>query len=556
MKNPPPHIRNKKKLIFKAVAILLPFIGLSLTEGGLRVFRYGHNLDLFVEDKGNTDYLVMNQYASKRYFTEQENATMGTFEPFRKEKLPGSLRIFVLGESTTLGYPYMYNASFHRWLHYRLMNTFPGKEFEIINLSLTAVNSWTVLGFAKELVDYEPDAVLMYCGQNEYYGTLGVGSSSRLGTSRLVVQSLLHLRSLRLVQLTGNTLQRIRSFLKGKPAEPRGTLMKRMAARQEIPFGSSAYHHGIRQFGKNMEAICMILSKRNVPLFISNLVSNEKDLKPFTSAEGDTAGSALHHFLKAEAAYRKGNFTSAKKQYVRAKDLDLLRFRAPEALNQIIAGLPERFPSVHLVDAKKLFEAHSPHGIIGRETILEHVHPNLFGYGLLSEAFYQALKQHQVIAPKEEFEISLLQLRKEMPITRVDSLKGTYEIMILRENWPFNERKTFDPGKLKSYEEKLAMALLGGQISWNDAIQHQMNYFLTKNDQRNAAKVAEAAALQYPNDVTFLRYAGKFCLNLQQPDKAAMYFQKALFLDKHDKTTVGMLNQAKASLANPYHSFK
>jgi len=472
----------------------------------------------------------MNPHASKRYFTAAENATIGTFESFRKRKTPETIRIFVLGESTTLGYPYMYNASFHRWLSFRLMHTFPDKQFEIINLSLTAVNSYTVLGFTKELVDYQPDAILIYCGQNEYYGTLGVGSTSRMGSSRFLVQSVLYLRSARLAQLLGNSISLVKSAVTGKQVNTRETLMRRMAAKQEIPFNSGTYERGIRQFQKNMDAVCRLLSKKKIPVFLSNLVSNERDLEPFISSGKDSAYSADYHFALAGSAYEKGNFAKAKQEYILAKDLDMLRFRAPDTLNKIIAALPGKYDAVHLVDTRKIFEEHAPHGIIGSETILEHVHPNIYGYGLMSEAFYQSFKQYHFISPSPESEISFEQLQREMPITKVDSLKGTYEITVLKENWPFNREKSFDANQLDTYEEKMALALLNRTILWNDAMPQLMNYYLNKGDQVNAARVAESVALQYANDATFLFYAGKFCLNLQKNDKARVYYQHAFRL--------------------------
>ena len=528
--NIPEKRKTRKQIVFQCIAILLPLIVLIFIEIGLHIFGYGYDLRLFVEDQQNKGYLVMNPHASKRYFTENENATIGTFESFRKRKSPETFRIFVLGESTTLGYPYMYNVSFHRWLSYRLMHTFPEKQFEIVNLSLTAVNSYTVLGFAKELVNYEPDAVLIYCGQNEYYGTLGVGSTSRLGNNRFVIQSLLRLRSLRLMQFLGNSYSRIRQAIGGKKTDQRETLMKRMADKQEIPYNSSDYKRGIQQFNTNMESVCQVLTNKKIPVFISNLVSNEKDLKPFISSKTDSATSAEYQYSLADAAFRNNDFAKAKGLYLRAKDLDMLRFRAPEAMNEIIAGLPQKFQSVYLVDTKKLFEAHSPQGIIGSETILEHVHPNILGYGLMSEAFYQAIKQQHLISNNWKNEISFEQLRHEMPITMVDSLKGTYEIQVLKEFWPFNEGKTFDSNKLNSFEEQLAVTLLNFKISWNDALKKQMDYYLSHNDADIVAKVAEAAALQYPNDETFLGYAGKFCMNLHEYKRAQVYYRHSFKL--------------------------
>src|SRR5580704_9636731 len=195
--------------LFRAIAIALAFLLLVVFELSLRLFHYGYDTSLFIDAPGNKEYLVFNPDASKKYFTDQLNATTGNREPFRKIKEAGTLRIFVLGESTTIGYPYFHNGSFHRWLQYRLLRSFPDKKIEIINLSLTAVNSYTVLGFAREAVHYEPDAVLLYTGHNEYYGALGVGSTNRLGGSPGLVNILLWLRKFRTVQLLTRVYGRI-----------------------------------------------------------------------------------------------------------------------------------------------------------------------------------------------------------------------------------------------------------------------------------------------------------------------------------------------------------
>ena len=529
-------LKDNKLLAFKVIALLLPFVLLLLVEFGLRVFGYGNDLGLFVEDKENANYWVMNPHASERYFTNNENATIGVFEPFRKKKSSGTFRVFVLGESTTLGFPYMASASFDRWLLYRLMHTFPNREFEIVNVSLTAVNSYTVLGFAKEIVNYAPDAVMIYCGQNEYYGALGVGSTSQLGGSRILIESLLYLRSFRLVQLLENVYSHITGLATGKRVDTHETLMERMAAKQEIPFNSLLYNRGIAQFKNNMDDICKILSSKGVPVFMSNLVSNEKDLKPFISSNKDTTFSADYHYSKAEKAYKQGDFKKAKLLFVQAKDLDMLRFRAPEVLNTIIATLSQKFPGVYLVDTKKIFEDHSPHGIIGNETLLEHVHPNIYGYGLMSEAFYLSLKQHKIISPDLKSEIPLEQLQHEMPITRVDSIKGTYQIMLLKEKWPFNQPKIIDLNKLNSFEDKLAISLLYQKITWITAMRTQIDYYSKLNDQANTLKVAEASVLQVGNNADYLFYVGKLCAEQGRNEKAKVYLQHAFKLSPGTET--------------------
>ncbi|QMU29055.1 GSCFA domain-containing protein [Adhaeribacter radiodurans] len=552
-------VNKKRLLLFKVMALLVPFLLLLLLEGYLRLIGYGHDLSLFVEDPQKKGFLVMNKHASEKYFTKAENATIGNQEIFRQVKTPGTFRVFVLGESTTIGYPYFYNGSFHRWLQYRLMHTFPEKNFEIINVSLTAVNSYTVLGFAREIVNFEPDAVLVYTGHNEYYGALGVGSTSTIASNPYLVRFILKLREFRLTQLISQIVMGIKKSLTIQKVDLRENLMKRMAARQQIVYNSKEYNLGVEQFKTNVNALCRLLSQHHVPVFISNLVSNEKDLKPFISLPGNSAKSAQYLYQQATDAYNQKNFKKAKQLYIQAKEMDLLRFRAPEALNLFIQELPAKYPGVHLVDAKKSFEQHSPQGIIGKETILEHVHPNLYGYAILSNAFYQAMKEHKLIENNSKSELDFKTLLQQMPITMVDSLKGAYEIMMLKEGWPFNEPMLPEVKKEKTTEESLAGAVAVKQISWGEAMNRLLKHYLVNNNQRGALKVTEALLLNQPYDREIYVQAGKLSMNLDDYNKAAFYLKKAFDMENNLETAqslyITMLKADKPEEAMPYLSY-
>ncbi len=522
----------KKRLwLFKGLAVLLPVLLLALAEGFLRLFGYGQDYRLFVEDPQRNGFLIMNQRASERYFTETANATVGNFEPFRQRKADGTFRIFVLGESTTIGYPYFHNGSFHRWLHYRLMHTFPNRHFEIINLSLTAVNSYTVFGFGKQLIDYEPDAVLIYTGHNEYYGAMGVGSTSSLGGHPALVRLVLKLREFRLMQLLNRMIAGIRKTVSDEKVDLRENLMKRMAADQQILYGSDAYQQGIEQFKTNLNDLCQLFSAHQIPVLISNLVSNEKDLKPFISAPGNAHQSAEKQFKQAQQAYAKGDTKQAKQSFVQAKELDLLRFRAPRAINQVIQELAAHYPNVTEVDTRAVFERYSPNGILGHETLLEHVHPNLHGYALLSDAFYEALKKRRLIATDWKNEMSLAQLRRQMLITPVDSLKGVFEMLILKEGWPFNEPMPPEEKRAKTVEEQLAGALVVKQLSWRNAMDQLLAHYQKVHNPQGALRVSEALSLEHPYDPGFYAQAGKLSLSLNQPEQAVWHLKKAFDLE-------------------------
>ena len=552
-----------KVLSFKVIAVLLPFLALGLLELSLRVFHYGHDTSLFIPYPADNQYLVLNPDASRKYFSNQENATTGNIEPFKRVKDPGTLRIFVLGESTTIGYPYFHNGSFHRWLGYRLMNTFPDRNLEIINLSLTAVNSYTVSGFARELADYSPDAVLIYAGHNEYYGALGVGSTDRIGGNVHIVRSVLWLRQFRLMQLLTNTYDGIAGLFARRPDEGGKTRMQVMVGQERIPYGSPMFRRGIDQFSANMEETLGFLNKRHIPVFISNLVSNEKDLPPFISEEVDSirfpafktnydhglgalragdSAAAFTAFDKAWAifpshagcayylgriAYGKGDYAEAKTWFSKARELDELRFRAPDELNGLIGQWCRAYDNVHLVDAVSAFETASGNGIIGNGLILEHVHPNLQGYALLSDVFYTAMKKAGLFSVPASAEMPFSQLLSSMPITRVDSLTGVYKVLNLKSYWPFSGGLAKDSLHTTSEEEELAFNIAFRHMPWEQAMSNLYDYYIKERDLRAAGTVMEGLVLEHPTEEAYYGKAANIYGELKDYDKAVFYFRKS-----------------------------
>ena len=554
---------QRKVWLFKLISFLVPLFVIFLIEISLRFFHYGYDPDLFITYAADRDFMVLNPEASKKYFSNQRNATTGNVEPFRKKKADNTLRIFVLGESTTIGYPYFHNGSFHRWLQYRLSHTFPDRAFEIVNVALTAVNSYTVAGFAKEIIHYQPDAVLIYTGHNEYYGALGVGSTEKTGSNPTIVRLVILLREFRFVQLLTNVFDSLTGS--GTPTEE-GTRMQRMVSDQQIAYQSTLYHSGAAQFRSNMDQTLALFYENHIPVFVSNLVSNEKDLKPFFSFSVDNKrfpGFAQHYntgvkalkdkryaqakeFLKAaeqvydlhaacnfylgEAEYGLGNFKSAKAYYTKAKDLDGLRFRAPEEFNRILFQLAKKYSNTFLVNTKGLFEARSANGIIGDSLILEHVHPNLKGYALLSDAFYEALKTKKIISPVPRQELSFGQLLNKMPITKVDSLAGMYKIANLKASWPFSQSMRSENFKVTSFEEKLAYDLANRKTVWLDVMDKLYSHYINGQDLSQALTTVETLILEYPTDAQYYLKAAMLCGELKDEPGALFHFKKAFQL--------------------------
>ena len=544
-----------RRVAFRVIAGLLPFVLLLLLEALLRLVDYGQDYALFIDAPDQLGYRMMNPNVSEKYFATPENATLGNRELFLADKDSSTFRIFVLGASTGLGYPYLHNGSFHRWLHYRLMHEVPETHFEIINLSLTAVTSYTLLDFARQLVDYEPDVVLVYAGHNEYYGTLGVGSTSQLGNNPTLVRAMIGLRDFRLMQLLGNAVNGLRRSVAGAP-DLRTNLMQRLAAEQAIPLGSELYARGVAQYETNLNDLLAVLSEHQVPVLLSNLVSNEKDLPPFVSDSTAGEASAAAQFERGKQTYAQGNFAEAKAYFGQAKERDQLRFRAPEAMNTVVEQLAARYPAVHLVDTRAVWTAHSPHGIFGQETLLEHVHPNLYGYALLSEAFYQGLRHEGLVTVPEHSAMSFEALRQQMPVTAVDSLRGAYETMILKEGWPFNEPLPPAEDREKTVEEALAGRLVVQQVTWEEAMQQLLRHYVQTERPLKAMRVAEALVLEHPQDARTYQRAGALALEAEAEAKGLRYLKRAFALsptlELAQTLFVALLKQDQPETALPY----
>ncbi|MFD0989237.1 SGNH/GDSL hydrolase family protein [Mariniflexile jejuense] len=547
----------KKKTVFKIIAALLPFLLIFIIEIVLRISGYGENYQLFnkVKVENRPEYLIMNSNISKKYFKNNGFNSDNQSDLFLKTKTSNTFRIFVQGASTVVGFPYYQGGSFPRMLKHRLSQTFPEKNIEIINTGITAVNSYTLWDLTGKIIDQNPDLVIIYAGHNEYYGALGVGSTSSYGSRPTLVRSYLFLKNFRFFQLLDNSYTKLISQKSTSPKVGETTLMEVMVKEPRIPLNSKVYHAGLKQFESNLQLILRKYKKHNIPVIISTLVSNEKDIKPFIS---DTINNEVQfkksieqksNYAKkisktnAYAAYNLGLFyieknqDSAKKYLHLAKELDYLRFRAPEEINHIILKLAKEY-NCGLVDMEAAFLSHSNEIILGNTLLLEHVHPNSNGYFIMADAFYNKIKALQLLKDWNH-NISFDEASKDIPITAIDSIKGNFIIDDLKNSWPYilNMSRTTPISSYyaiqnPNYEERRAIEIYKNQVPWRD-VMHQ-SYIKYKNDSafKKGLHVAQSLIFEYPEEANPYNLAGNMCLKLMDFNKAAYYFFKYNELEK------------------------
>ena len=159
-------ISNLKRYIFYIFLFLIPFLFFIILELSLIIFNYKGNLDLFISAPDElSHYMMCNKYVGRRYFPKEHRYWRSDF--FLKQKPENCYRIFVLGGSTAIGFPYGDNLSFSRILQQQLADTFPDKYIEVVNTAMSAINTYTLLDFMDEIIENEADAILIYANLKE-----------------------------------------------------------------------------------------------------------------------------------------------------------------------------------------------------------------------------------------------------------------------------------------------------------------------------------------------------------------------------------------------------
>jgi lysophospholipase L1-like esterase len=466
-----------RRRLYALLVLLVPVVLLAAGELAARIFYHPSSIDLFQQQTVNgVAYRTINPGVTSRYFPTLAIQPGTAPDMFRAVKAPGTIRIFALGASSTLGYPYMVNGSFPSMLRDRLRERMPGRTVEMVNLGVTAVTSHTVLDFAVRSLDEDPDLIIVYAGHNEYYGALGVGSSQFVGSARWIVRTYLALHASRLFLLLKAAITDMARSVGEQPANRTGTLMELMARETAIPLGSSTYARGLETYRANIDALLEEAADRKVPVILTTVVSNLKDLPPLRSVVPDawtsdqrarivedltkvdsaldrgdlrTAVDVLAAWAPAESVHaglayrhaavsaRRGDWPSADAGYRLARDLDGVRFRAPSAVNDLLRSYAGR-TGVVLADAESLMVRRAPHGVIGKEFLLEHVHPNLQGYEVIADAVEPAVVA--VLRSKGHAVDAAPSAGVHPFVTTVDSLVAAYRIQILVNSWPFTTK--------------------------------------------------------------------------------------------------------------------
>jgi tetratricopeptide (TPR) repeat protein len=400
-----------------ATAIFVPLLILALTEAALRLFNVGYSTELMSDcTVGGQPASCYNLFFAAPFFPPGM-IKAPQFYTIPKVKTPDTYRIFVLGESAAMGDPDP-AYGFSRYLEIMLRNRFPTTKIEVVNTGIVAIDSHVILPIARELANYKPDLFMIYAGNNEVVGPYGPGTALTASSLSLpAIRTSIFVRSTRIGQLLT------------RASQPRsGWQGMEMFLDKQVRADSPALQRTYANFARNLRDIVNAAGGSGARVLLSTVATNLKDCPPFASLHRDGLSSealrewtsfvehgaelenarsfaeALNsyaaaaklddqyaelQFRMARCLWALGDYASAKEHFVRAQDLDTLRFRADTKVNDIIRSVASSSgKQVELLDAQSALADESPYGVIGSELLYEHVHLNPPGNYLLARAAF------------------------------------------------------------------------------------------------------------------------------------------------------------------------
>jgi len=568
-------LSKARRYAFTGVMLLIPIVCFAILELGLRAGGFGKNLALAhkVEEDGKT-WWEINPNVARRYFgLRPEFARQAEEGRVAFIKPANGFRVICLGESSMAGFPYNKNATMPGIIRTYLRKLLPDREIEVVNLGIAAVNSYAVRDLIGEVIALQPDVILVYVGHNEFYGALGVASNFSFGGNRNLVNGYLRLLHYRSFYLLQEVIRKIAGAVRSEPetlAESDTPVMQQMARQQTIAYNSDVFVAACEIFRHNLADIIAACKTAKTPVLIGDLVANLRDQPPLisetagnlTEAERErwqaayAAGVQLLHggepqaalkqfraaaaidstfaelaYYQGKACFTSGDTTAAANFFSQARDLDLLRFRAPRVFNAIISEVC-RENNIPIMDVESAFRKRSPGGIPGAELVSEHLHPNVHGYVVMAKAFLQGLKDTNLLPAVTDGQ-RLAQLSESLDglnITVLDEEIGRLRVRSLTSAWPFKQQVNLPvevDAAIAPLVHEIGTKYIRRQITWPDA-HLQLAEKLTGLGQHQAA-LAEYQALrqQYPDEPALLDNIGESLMSLQRYDQAYAVFSQS-----------------------------
>lgn len=368
-----------KRLRSVALSILAALALLGLLEGMLRLVGQGEPVgDPFMDISGN---LSVYERVGDWMETRTDKRRLFRYERFDVDKPTKTRRIFCLGGSDVYGFPYIPEGAWPALLQKGLSS-----GWQVINSGGIAYASYRVLRVFREVVSYEPDAIVVMTGHNEFL-------ERRVYAEPLAVNPTL--RALRTALGRLYLFNAMRRLLIKTP-EPKKALLGENVSWDFVPRDEGQKKLTEEHFQFALVEMARLGRENGVPVIFVTVPCNLKDYPPLG---GDGADAAHKAYAEGRELLGAGAVKEAYTEFRKAADLDDHPVRAFSSYNDIIRKVAG-YQGCYLADVEAAF-IKAGQGIPGDELFFDHVHIRSEGAVLAAVSVAEALVRARLL-PQEK----------------------------------------------------------------------------------------------------------------------------------------------------------
>ncbi len=387
------------------LAVAAPLLVLILAEGVLALGGWFTPVRYLLEEERGGETFLRSNPAYGRLFLDRVDIPMPSPLWVRQERTPGVRRVVLLGESAAAGFPHdEFNLA--RLLEHQWLNRFPDQPLEVVNATMVAVNSHILRRMAHEVLQLDPDVLILLAGHNEAIGPYGPASVfGRFQASLPLIRFNLWARNTRVGQALSDVAHRIR---RGGQGLPRWSGLEEFSsvrlADQDPRLAAMARHAEA-----NFRDLVRAATRRGVRVLVAVPPVNLTDWPPLASAEAtltdeqaeaqwaqghhDQLTSAWQVYRMARMRHQAGDPVGAWPLYRKALALDEIRFRADHRIRDALLRLDQGEPAqdLQVIDLDRMLHEDNPLFITDRDYFCEHVHVTFAGRAWVTARLAEAL---------------------------------------------------------------------------------------------------------------------------------------------------------------------
>ena len=470
--------RGARKALLVAAVALLSLAGVELAS---RVLEWGVNRYWAARPASENPFIeathivpVFERDANGRNYVRTPHHWISNTQRFAASKSKKTFRVFCLGGSAAAGWPHDERDSYPALLARKLRAVLPGREIEVVNAAGHTYASYRVKIVFDEIVEYEPDVIAIYTGNNEFLERVVYRTQPLTGSSSSSVFS--KLATVRLARRIGSA-----ATFAGPAFDVENYGQRdQLATRLSFAFGrSSALRDDPAQFAAvrahyrfNLDSMLEEASRRGIPVVLFTVPVNLEDWRPNVSRHGAGFGDATNG-TEWVAAFRAGvealesrRFEAARVALTRAVVIDgdyaeswfhlgtaqLAVGRREEAEISFREALErDAYPfralfngivhdtaterGVEPLDVVALFEREADDGIPGFDLFVDYVHPTIAANELIAHALLETLIDRQLlpVPPAADVDATRIEIGRDAE-EKVAPLRGLYgQFLVMRQ---------------------------------------------------------------------------------------------------------------------------